>query len=69
MTKVAFTLSDDNMSPLFRKGDVVIFDLKDDVKGELRISSIKGKVVTLSSTLTHLPIQITGTLIATHRPF
>ena len=68
MTKVALTVDDDSMAPIFKKGDVVIVDVQTAVNAQLVISRIIKKEVILSPIHATENAPITGTLISTHRP-
>ena len=69
MTNVAFTVDDDSMAPIFKKGDVVIVDVQTDVNTPLTISRIIDKKVIFTPTHATLCTPITGKLISTHRYF
>lgn len=69
MTNVAFTVDDDSMAPLFKKGDVVLVDVQTDVNARLTINRIIGKDVIFAPNHATLCTPITGKLISTHRHF
>ena len=69
MTKVALTVDDDSMAPIFKKGDIVIVDVKMAVNAQLVISRIIENEVIFAPIHSTENTPITGTLISTHRHF
>ena len=69
MTNVAFTVDDDNMAPIFKKGDVVIVDVQTAVNARLTIARIIDKNVIFAPVHATLCSPITGKLVSAHRHF